>query len=189
MQSAKQALRKNLLTERRKVSPMERHAVDEGVFLHITASDLYQKAQTVFLYCSTAEEIDTSHLMENALQAGKRVCVPLCTGPGIMEARELKDLAQLSPGRFGILEPPADSAPISPEEIDLCIVPCLAADTAGNRLGYGGGYYDRFLARTPAPAAALCAGHWFLRTLPTEPHDQRCDIIVTERQVHIAKPE
>ena len=189
MQSAKQALRKNLLTERRKVSPMERHAVDEGVFLHITASDLYQKAQTVFLYCSTAEEIDTSHLMENALQAGKRVCVPLCTGPGIMEARELKDLAQLSPGRFGILEPPADSAPISPEEIDLCIVPCLAADTAGNRLGYGGGYYDRFLARTPAPAAALFAGRRFLRTLPTEPHDQRSDIIVTERQVHIAKPE
>lgn len=189
MQSAKQALRKVLLKERRETSHEERCAVDTGIFLHLTALSFYRQAKTVFLYCSTSEEIDTTRLMANALRAGKRVCVPLCTGNGVMEPRRITDAGQLRPGHYGILEPPASAELIPMSEIDLCIVPCLAADAAGHRLGYGGGYYDRFLTQAAVPSAALCAHNRFMHALPVEPHDRCCDIIVTERQVHIAKPE
>ena len=186
MPSDKAALRKRFLEERRALSVEERQRIDEGVFRQVTAMEAYRQAQTVFLYCSTPEEIDTRRLLTDALAAGKRVCVPLCGEYGVMEARAIGRLAELSPGRCAILEPPPGAPLVLPEEIDLCVVPCLAADRSGHRLGYGGGYYDRFLARTTAAAVILCAESRFLEALPKETHDCPCQRIATERRVHIA---
>ena len=182
----KAALRKRFLEERRTLSAEEHDGINEGIFRQISALAVYQQARTVFLYCSTPEEIDTKRLLSDALGKGKTVCVPLCVSRGVMEAHAIRQVSQLARGRFGILEPSADAPLVQPEMIDFCIVPCLAADTAGHRLGYGGGYYDRFLAQTAATAAALCAERGFVQALPAEPHDYPCHMIITERRVHIA---
>lgn len=183
----KSDLRKRLLMRRRSRSPEERRRIDGDVFRQITSLEAYRQARTVFLYCSTDEEIDTRQLMEDAFCTGKQVCVPLCTDRhGEMEARKIRSAIDLIPGRYGIAEPLPDTPMVPPEEIDLCIVPCLSADLNGYRLGYGGGYYDRFLSQTPAKSAALCAECCLVPSLPAEPHDRPCNIIVTERRIHIA---
>ncbi len=188
MRSAKSALRERMLRLRHAMTPEERRMVEDGVFRQLTALDVYRQAQTLFVYCSTEEEVGTLQLLEDALCAGKRVCVPLCTAVrGVMEARAIGALSELSPGRFGIPEPSASAPAIPPEEIELCIAPCLAADLSGRRLGYGGGYYDRFLAQTPAEAVVLCPERCLTDRLPAGPHDRACGIVVTERRVHIAK--
>lgn len=188
MQSDKSALRKRLLAERRAESPEERRAVGDEIFQRLTTLDAYRRARTVFLYCSTEEEVDTLRLLQDALSAGKRVCVPLCTEErGVMEAREITALSQLRPGRFGIPEPPGDALQVLPEQLDFCVAPCLAADEKGYRLGYGGGYYDRFLARVEAETAALCPESRFVSCLPTEAFDRPCGLVITERRVHIAR--
>lgn len=182
----KSALRKRFLEERRSLSAKERDKINDGIFRQVTALPAYARARTVFLYCSTPEEISTERLLSDALGRGKTVCVPLCVSRGVMEARAIKKVSELAPGRFGILEPPPDTPLVQPEKIDFCIVPCLSADVTGHRLGYGGGYYDRFLARTSAAAVVLCAERCFVQSLPAEPYDCSCHMIVTERQVHIA---
>lgn len=187
MPSDKAALRKHFLEERRTLSAGEREQINEGIFRQVTSLAAYQEARVVFLYCSTPEEISTEQLLYSALSKGKTVCVPLCVYRGVMEAHVIRQVSQLAPGRFGIMEPSADAPLVQPEMIDFCVVPCLAADAAGHRLGYGGGYYDRFLAQTAATAAALCAERSFVQMLPAEPHDRPCHMIVTERRVHIAK--
>lgn len=182
----KAALRKRFLEERRSLPAEERDKINDGIFRHVTGLPVYEQARTVFLYCSTPEEISTERLVSDALGRGKAVCVPLCVSRGVMEARMIRQVSQLAPGHFGILEPPSDTPLVQPEAIDLCIVPCLAADEAGQRLGYGGGYYDRFLLKTGAATVALCAERCFVQALPAGPLDCPCHMIVTERQVHIA---
>lgn len=188
MHAEKTRLRKEMLALRAAEIPETRRLRDRAITEAVYALDAYQNAHTVFCYCSTDDEIATDALIAHALAHGKCVCVPRCERPGEMTARQITDRAQLVPGKFGILEPQADRPVISPEQIDFCIVPCLCADLQGFRLGYGGGYYDRFLCQTPAFTAALCAFSRLLRTpLPHEATDIPCDCIVTERQVYCEK--
>ncbi len=187
MQSDKSALRKHFLEIRHRLSMKERQMICNQIFHQLLTWTGYQQARTVFLYCALPEEIGTEQLLADALSKGKRVCVPLCTKErGIMEARTILETGQLKSGRFGVPEPPANAPLVRPSDIDLCIVPCLAADESGHRLGYGGGYYDRFLAQTTAQAAVLCMERCLLKALPAETHDLPCTIIVTERRIHIA---
>lgn len=105
-----------------------------------------------------------------------------------MTAYAISDLYQLQPGAYGIPEPPADLPIIPPEQIDLCLAPCLAADRNGFRLGYGGGYYDRFFARMSGVRAALCAADRLLEEpLPQEPTDLPCHLIFTETEVLVPR--
>lgn len=146
---------------------------------------IYEAASTVFCYCAMPEEIDTHAILLDALRQGKRLCVPRCGAKGVMTAHLIPSLTALTPGTYGILEPHIDCPLVPPEEISLCVVPCLCTDRAGYRLGYGGGYYDRFLAQTRAVRAALCAQQRLLaQPLPREETDLPCDLIFTERQVY-----
>lgn len=149
-------------------------------------SELWQSAHTVFCYVGDVRrgEVDTRPLLCAALEEGKTLAVPLCTGPGVMEARILRAAAALRPGRFGLLEPPAESAPLLPGRIALCVVPCLSAAPDGTRLGYGGGYYDRFLPQAEnAVYAALCRTAMLSPALPHGAHDVRMHCVVTERGI------
>ena len=101
----------------------------------------------------------------------------------MMKAHAVSGFAQLRPGKYGILEPDDNCPVVPPQELDLCIVPCLAADEAGNRLGYGGGYYDRYLPQTSAARMLLCAQARLFRKIPIGEHDASCDILITESQV------
>ena len=100
-----------------------------------------------------------------------------------MTARRIRSLDELRAGKYGILEPDAAAEELPPEQIGLIIVPALACDRQGYRLGYGGGYYDRFLSHTGAVRMALCAEARLLSRLPHEPFDMRCNYVITERQV------
>ena len=144
----KKTLRGRYLAERASLSAAEKQAIDRAIAQNILQSEFYQQAECIFCYVSTAEEIDTRMVLENALASGRTVCVPLCGKDGSMTARKITALSELRTGHYGILEP-SDTAPeIAPENIDLILAPALSCDRKGYRLGYGGGYYDRFLSRT-----------------------------------------
>ncbi len=140
----------------------------------------YRTARTVLAFAGTDREIDTRPLLERVLSGGKILALPVCVGPGIMEARQVTDLAALRPGAYGILEPPADAPCLAQEDIDLILVPCAACDRAGHRLGRGGGYYDRYLAAYGGNAVLLCPEALVTDAVPHEAHDRAVPIVVTE---------
>lgn len=157
-----------------------------AIVQNLLQSGIWNSAQTVFCYVGDVRrgEVDTLPLLRAALAEGKTLAVPLCTAPGVMEARILHAAEDLRPGRFGLLEPPAASALLLPEKIALCVVPCLSAAPDGTRLGYGGGYYDRFLPQAEnAVYAALCRAALLSPALPCEAHDVRMHCAVTERGI------
>lgn len=100
-----------------------------------------------------------------------------------MQPRAITSEGDLTEETFGIPEPGAHCTAVPPDEIDLCLVPTLACDKTGARLGYGGGFYDRFLPQTSACRMALCAQARLLEQVPAEPHDIRCGCIITEQEV------
>jgi len=146
----------------------------------------FTAAGTVMLYMSIADEVDTVPIVEQALAQGKKVALPkVDLKAKIMTAWRITDIKRdLAAGAFGIREP-AFSDSVSPAEIDFCLVPARGFDTLGNRLGRGGGYYDRFMA-LPGFRAVRCGVAFdfqLLHGLPHEPHDLPVDIIVTESRV------
>lgn len=190
VQAAKSALRTRFRAARAAVPPEENHRLSQQIMQRVIAHAAFLHAATVFLYVSTVGEIETHSLLSDALAQGKQVCVPKCEPKsatflqaGCMTARRIQSLEELGTGAYGILEPPNDAPLVPPEQIDLVLAPALACDTRGIRLGYGGGYYDRFLCQTPAICAALCPEARLVETLPCEPYDVPCSFIFTERRV------
>ena len=123
-------------------------------------------------------------IRDSALAAGKTLCVPLCTEPGRMESRQITDLHQLVPGRYGLLEPTADT-PVSPvDAIDFAVLPCVTCNYLGQRLGHGGGYYDRFLSQYRGGTVLLCRELLIRQEIPVEPHDYPVPWVLTERGLY-----
>lgn len=179
----KKQLRQRFLQQRRDMAWKKKQAIDRRICQRVLESKEYQRAKIVFAYWSTQEEIDTHAILADAWKRGKRVCVPKCLRGHRMIARQIRSEADLTEQTFGIPEPGAQCQEISPEEIDLCLVPALACDASGARLGYGGGFYDRFLPQTAGFRMALCAQERLLPEVPAEKHDMYCDCIVTENEV------
>ena len=180
----KVSLRKKFRLERLETPQATKLKIDEAVALQVLSSPEYRRSGTVFLYAATAEEIDTCLILQDALHQGKTVCVPRCGARQNMTAHRIQSLEDLRhTGAFGILEPAEEMPLVPPGEIDFIIAPALACDYSGIRLGYGGGYYDRYLEQAAACSAALCAESRLVDALPCDTHDQRCDIIFTERRV------
>ena len=153
--------------------------------LHLSALPSYRSASTVLWYVNMPAELSTRAAIEEALAEGKRVAVPWCDGDELGLWR-LESLAELVPGTWGIPEPSAArrGAPerrIVPAALDLVVVPGLAFDRRGRRLGHGKGYYDRLLARTPAVRVGLCYEVQVFPEVPAGPHDAPMDWLVTER--------
>ncbi len=138
------------------------------------------------IYISKATEVDTRGLIQQLLAMGRQVCVPWYDGAKERYvASELRDFAlDLMTGQFGILEPrPEAVRPLGGDQIDAALVPGLAFDEAGNRLGRGRGYFDRLLRDVRGVKIALVYDFQVLSEVPTEAHDARVDLIVTEKRV------
>jgi 5-formyltetrahydrofolate cyclo-ligase len=181
--SGKSELRRTMLARRAAMDAEARAAADRVLLAAVTSLPEYAAADMIFCYVSVADEPDTRALIADTLARGKRVCVPLCLSAGVMRAQEIAgpdDLTAGAYGAYGIPEPKAHCPSVSPEEIGLVIVPCVCCDREGYRLGYGGGFYDRWLERRPAPAAVLCFESMLAPAIPHEPHDRRMDIVVTD---------
>ena len=179
----KQTLRADIAARVKNLSPVYCREADEAICRWVIQSDVYEQAQTIFCYVGTEREIDTMRLIRVMMRDGKRVAVPLCVEKGVMEARRINGMGDLVTGRYGILEPRLECAAVQPEELDLVIVPCCTGSVRGERLGYGGGYYDRYLTKVKCPTMLLCRHQLERDEIPTQPHDLLMDYFVTERGV------
>ena len=176
----KQQLRKTMRRLASQLSPRYRAAADEAIARHLLSLPEYRSAGTVFCFVSAGREIDTRPILERTLADGRTLCVPLCVTDGVMELRAVRDLKELSPGAYGILEPPADSPALSPDQIDLAVIPCVTCSREGRRLGRGGGYYDRFLAHYRGAAVLLCRERLLRQEIPFDLHDYPIPWVITE---------
>jgi 5-formyltetrahydrofolate cyclo-ligase len=150
----------------------------------VTSLEEFIAAKIIMLYCSVKREPETWHIVQAALSAGKTVAFPYCYRGGIMEARSISHLSELRPAVLGIPAPPDDAPVIAPDELDLIVVPALTYDKAGYRLGYGGGYYDRYLHGIRAVTVGLVRERLIKENLPVEPHDIAVCHVVTEDGVY-----
>ena len=141
------------------------------------ASQAYQEAKTIYGYLPYNQEVRTVPMLEKALQDGKRVAVPKVYG-NAMKFIYLEDLSQIGKGYSGIPEPLADE-PVAEDKHALVLMPGLAFTQRGDRMGYGGGFYDRFLAEEPDhPTLALCYSFQIVDALPTEEYDIPVDTVI-----------
>ncbi|PRO42821.1 5-formyltetrahydrofolate cyclo-ligase [Bacillus sp. LLTC93] len=150
---------------------------------HLFQLPAWQQANTIALTMSRGKEVPTMPLIEKAWQEGKTVCVPTCF-PETKEMTfyEYTPETKMTSRYFGLLEPdPASSPAVHKKAIDLIIVPGVCFDQHGYRIGYGGGYYDRYLADYHGATLALCLSVQQVDHLPAEPHDISVSIMVSEK--------
>lgn len=156
---------------------------DALIVSRLLALTEYRNAVNIFCYASRNGEIDTDPIIENALNSTKTVSLPRIISKNIMEAKAISDLNQLQLSSFGIREPRASAPTTPPQNIDMAIIPCLSCDIEGHRLGYGGGYYDRYLANTTCYKVALCRERSLAMLLPHDETDIRMDFVITEKRI------
>jgi len=184
----KAELRRRILNLRDSIPPLERKTCSEAIAVRLMALPEWNQAKGVFLYVSFRSEAETQHIIEAALEQGKVVAVPYTDYErGIIVPSVLKDLkSDLAPRRFGLLEPKDTSlSPLSPKDINITVVPGCVFDNRGGRIGYGMGFYDRFLPGLPAGSlkVALAYEIQIAPSIPLDKHDVLMDMIVTERRI------
>lgn len=180
-------LKKNIRAKYRRtrsgIQPDQKERLDAEIFRRLAELPEYRNAKIVFTYVSKAEEVDTFRLIREATAAGKRVAVPLCLPVTRgMDFYEISSEADLAPGYYGVLEPvPSRCRLVEDLTSGLCIVPGLTFDSQGFRLGYGKGYYDRFLAAFSGITAGLCYSGCMSWNLPHGYYDRPVDLLITEK--------
>ena len=178
----KQALRRELLALRSQRNEAERAACSATIARHVIESDCFENARVILCYAPVRGEVDPRPIATAAWALGKTVAfvrsnpedctLTFCT---------LSSLDELTTGAYRIPEPPADAPILKNFDGALCVVPALAFDRRGFRLGYGKGYYDRFLADFEGSAIGLCYSRLLQDALPTDPHDRAVGAIFTEK--------
>jgi 5-formyltetrahydrofolate cyclo-ligase len=185
---AKVELRKAALAARNRLTVMERMAASSVIADLLAAHPAYKAAHTVMFYVSFGSEVATILPIKRALAEGKTVAVPLVRErEGVLVASKLLDPAKdLAPGAYGIFEPMARAVrPLPPESLDLVVVPGVAFDAHGHRIGYGRGYYDRFLAGIGRKAITVAFAYesQIHDHVPSQEHDCHVQVILTEERV------
>ena len=166
----KTALRNSIRARKRAMTEEEIVSRSQMLGLLFIQSEAYKNAKTIYGYLPYNQEVRTVPMLEKALRDGKRVAVPKCYGDE-MKFIYMDDLSKVEKGYAGIPEPIADG-PVADDETALVLMPGLAFDPQGHRCGYGGGFYDKFLAAEPQhPTLALCYEFQMLPHLETEAHD------------------
>ena len=179
-------LRRRALAARDALPGAERARLSARVCARAAALPELAAATTIMLYASFRSEVETTALFAWASAAGKAACAPRILAPRLMAAYLITDpAADLVPGSWGIPEPRDGLVEVPPQRMDVVVVPGAAFDAAGRRCGYGGGFYDTYLARTRPgiPWVALAFEAQLVGELPCEPHDLAVGAIVTEARV------
>jgi len=188
MNEDRQDLRQRILGERDALDGNKRHEKSISVMHNFWDLPGMQQWSTLFMYVSFRSEVETLELIKGCINLGIRVAVPLVDASAVcMIPLLIKDPERdLVPGYYNIPEPdPKKSLPLNAGEIDAAVIPGSVFDIHGGRLGYGGGYYDRFLVND-APQAKRIGLAYELQVVdkvPVEPHDQPLDILVTEKRI------
>jgi len=176
-------IRKSCKTARKAILPEQKLENDIKILANLTKSPHYRNCKTLLCYVSTKNEVDTHVLIKHALADGKRVAVPYCVeNTRDMHFYFIDGLQELERRTFGVLEPvPKKERQLLDFNQSICIVPGLCFSRTGYRLGYGGGYYDRFLSKYKGVSIGVCYRQFLRRHLITGRYDVACKYIVTER--------
>ena len=185
----KGALRRESKAYRQSLPAEAKAKKDSAILRRLLALRQYQQASLVLTYVSTAIEVDTRELIRQALADGKRVGVPRCIdGTRLMEFYEIGSLDDLEKRTFGVLEPvPERCTLITDFSKRICVGPALLYDLSGYRIGYGGGYYDRFLAHYPGYKVGVTYVKCIRRRILHGRYDVPVSALVTERYVNFLK--
>ena len=182
----KQRLREERLAARETLSEQERCVLDDCITQKLLASPEYSEAATVLTYVSVSSEVSTRMFIECALRDGKTVAVPRCLPGHRLEFVAITSLEQLVAAPFNLLEPAKDLPALTESQMNnaICIVPALLVDTKGYRLGYGAGFYDRFLSTYLCKKICLAYQQNLSKTeLPHTAFDVAVDMVITESGV------
>ena len=164
----KEALRARMKSLRGAISADERKAVDRAICANVLAMPQFETADVVLTYLSFGAEVDTRGIIEESWRAGKEVAIPRCVGPRRMRWFRITGFDDLEKSPFGVEEPRIDDAAellVSKGGSMVALVPALAFDRRGYRLGYGGGFYDTFLAEFSGKSIGLCRSAQFAESL------------------------
>lgn len=182
----KQRLREERLAAREALSEQERSVLDDRITQELLATSEYAEATTVLTYVSVSSEVSTRMFIECALRDGKTVAVPRCLPGHCLEFVAIASVEQLVSAPFNLLEPSKDLSALTENHMNnsICIVPALLVDTKGYRLGYGAGFYDRFLSTYPGKKICLAYQQNLSRImLPHTAFDVAVDVVITESEV------
>lgn len=173
----KKELRQKIRQMKRAMTEAQIEEVSQKLAEKFLATDIYKQAKTLYGYLPYNQEVRTVPILEQALRDGKRVAVPKVYGEK-MRFILMTDMNQVEKGYAGIPEPIADT-PVADDPTALVLMPGLAFDPQGHRIGYGGGFYDRFLELEPEhPTVALCYDFQMLEHLETQDHDIPVDLVI-----------
>lgn len=168
----------------RRMTPEERRRASDEIARRVLELPECRAASVVMGFLPMSDELDTSPLLAELIRLGKAVCVPrTLVKEGRMLPVRLRDISDLRTGEYGILEPSVQE-PCAPASIDFILLPGRAFDKAGNRLGRGGGFYDRFLSHDALRAArcGICFSCQLLDSVPHVATDMPVGIVVTEAE-------
>ena len=180
---AKEELRERMRRLRSSIPPAERSRLTDLVEEALFSLPEVRTARTVLLFYAFGSEVATGGMAERVVRGGARLLLPYLDVAG-MEAAEVLPTDRLQPSGYGPHEPPR-RVPVHPATVDVVVAPGLAFDAQGHRLGYGGGHYDRFLARLGADAVRVGVAFslQIVDALPSEEHDRPVDVVVTDAGV------
>lgn len=155
---------------------------DNSIFHKIIKSNAYKNAKTILVYVSFNGEVETHRFIKYALKDGKNICIPkVLSKEDGMKAIKIDSFDELKKGAYGILEPEHFAKEVDEKDIDLVLMPGVAFDKNGGRIGYGGGFYDKFLKKVRENTLKIALAYDFqiLNEIPLEEHDIKIDGIIT----------
>ncbi|MGL5868870.1 5-formyltetrahydrofolate cyclo-ligase [Clostridium chrysemydis] len=183
IKSNKKNIRKSIIAKR-DLKKEENSLKDSKIFKNLISLNSYKRAKKVFIYIGFGSEINTKSLIKIMLREGKEVFVPKVLEEEMI-ALKITSLNNLIESKFKILEPIGEKSDIDGEEFDLIIMPGVAFDRSGNRIGYGKGYYDKYLKdiKSDIKKIALAYELQLIEEIETEEHDLKVDSIITENEI------
>ncbi len=180
----KAGLRRKMLESRKALCAEDHRDKSLVIQQKLISSKEFSCAEVLALYSTIHNEVDTRKVIEMCLNSGKKVLLPTVSA-GRLLFRELNELSSMRKGKFGIPEPPATNKVFEPDQADLIVLPGIAFDVKGHRVGYGKGYYDKSLHNLVGQGklVGLCYDFQLVEEIAGEPHDVKVDMIVTEKRI------
>ncbi len=182
---SKENIRKYIFSQRQGLALDQKEKMDELIYNSVINNSAFVNASVVFIYVSFDNEVDTHRIIEHALSLGKRVCVPrVINRQKGMKALFISSINELKTSKFGILEPEDSENIALQKDMDIAIIPGLAFDKSGGRIGYGGGFYDRFFSYGECKKIAIAYEFQILKAIPMEKYDILVHNIITEKNFY-----
>lgn len=188
MDNSKKELREIYREKRKSLDKNEKNKKDLEISSRLLMTEEYRNSDLVLIYFSGEYEIDTRKIINMAFINKKRVAIPKVFEDKTMKFFEISDLSDVTPSKFGVMEPKSPEREIKDYKNSICITPCFCIDFTGHRVGYGGGYYDRFFKNyNLGYKIALSYTESVIREINYDDYDIPCDVIITDTYVRYIK--